>query len=421
MEDMKQFYFDCKKELSHHFFQGDLEGFISLEKQLNQKDFFINKYEQITGFNLLHSLFAGSKNHTNLKENLELTQYIYSQTGFDPDIAAIFTLKYNLRKHVSFWFQEFGSLYLDKIFAMTNSPIHELDLQSLNDLLMSVANFDPLLNDLIKEFDIKEFTAVQNLKFLTSENYSGFKNMLGAIFNNPKNHVIKTIGQIIQKGNIAHLSFLHAVKTVCPEVSDDKLLNVPAQTGNFSSSRPYLHIIKDLLSHLSLERRFNFMVKALLDTRGNYEKLFDDTAEMYNFIKTKSIGNNIDFSDCKNFKDLHDAVSKHLTNIKQENEVLPSNWSHLDKKVINGYSIKIPSENNDLVHAGKHMNICVGSGIYLSRILMRKSDIILLCKNQNPEVCIELAPDGSTIQIKGHNNSEFKDEKTLNLLNQLLS
>lgn len=419
MENPKQFYFDSLKELIDPFFQGDLESFLSIEKQLNQKDFFINKFESVTGFNLLHQLFAKQK--SNFKENLELTKHIYNQTGFEPELAAIFTLHYNLKNHVSFWFNEFGQSYLDHVFSMTRSPIHELDLESLNSLLMSVAKFDPLLNDLIKEFDLKEFTAVQNLNFLTSENYSGFKNMLGIIFNNPKNHVFKTIGNIIKQGNIAHLSFLYAVKTVCPEVSDDKLLNVPAQTGNFTSSRPYLPVIKDLLSHLSLERRFNFMIKALLDTYGNYEKNFNDIAEMYNFIKIKNIGNNIDFSDCKNFKDLHDAVSKHLTNIQQDNLGLPSNWRHLDKKVINGYTIQVPAENNDLVHAGKHMNICVGAGMHLSRILMRKSDILLLCKNGQPEVCIEVSPQGSILEIKGHGNSEFNDKTTLNILNQLLS
>lgn len=420
MENLKSLYFKSQRELKALYFKGDLTEFLALEKQLQSQGFYINKYEEVTGFNFLQMVLSQGDFGVFI-ENLELTEYIEQQSSIDSSLAAIFTVLWNMEDHVDHWHKKYGQPYLDEIFSSVKHNLGKLDQSKLNDLLMKAALHNPVLAELIREFDLKEFVAIQGLDFLNDQNYKGFKNLLTVIFNNPKGHVFKTIGSIVQNGNIAHLSFLYAVKQVCPEVSDDKLLNVPAHTGDFATVKPFLPMLSEILRHLSLERRFNFMVKALLDTTGNYHSTFQETLDMYNFMKTKNISHQIDFSDIKNFLDLHNAVSKHLTNIEQDNQSLPSNFANLHNKIFNEYLMKIPQENKDLVEVGKSMNICVGAGVYLSKILMRKCDIVFLYKGNNPQICIELSLAGDIVQIKGPNNSQIQDETMLQQLKKLFN
>ena len=107
----------------------------------------------------------------------------------------------------------------------------------------------------------------------------------------------------------------------------------------------------------------------------------------------------------KNFKEIHDVVSKKILDILYINKPLNQDIDFLHNLKLLGYEIEVPVWSDDLKETSRELKHCVYT--YGNKVIQKKCQILNLKKDGKRFFTVELVPEGDTYKItefKGLNN-----------------
>ncbi|MBY0517294.1 MAG: PcfJ domain-containing protein [Bacteriovoracaceae bacterium] len=201
--------------------------------------------------------------------------------------------------------------------------------------------------------------------------------------------------------NLMHLKWY--AKDYKGHYSDFFKLDHCREICNFEYHPIFIH--RQILKHYSLKRLFRLMV----DTTG-----FDDfsaftLSDHFNRLvgrPQKDIKQVLPKRP-RSLQELYKKVDDRIQPILFKQVELKQKIEHLDEALVCGYKVEVPKVSEDLIQISKELQVCTDK--YIERVLKGWSQILVLKKNDERQLVVELQEnqDGFRIkQVKGLENDD---------------
>lgn len=162
---------------------------------------------------------------------------------------------------------------------------------------------------------------------------------------------------------------------------------------HYSDSR----LLKLFFHHPLLADEVNDLQQMLKKMKSKFS-----TLDIFNMLPDKP----------KSFMEIHDQCYRVIQNLTVENVALKQREDILKlegHKILDNFTIKVPTNHYDLVKLGNTLNFCIGNGAYTEKINQGKTSIVALYKDNCPVYGIEFSRYNIK-QARGYGNTPLSGE-----------